>query len=412
LVAGTYSVVITDANGTTGGCRATKEVTITQPAAAVAVTATGSPESCLLNDGSISGSVSGGTAPYTVVLKKGGVQVGTAQVSASGGTYSFTGLAPGADYVVYANDNAGTTGGCADSEPAAVAPATNCISPHLFPTQTTCENYLCGNIEEFQLLRLCVTLSKGNPSTRTITNAVPGAMFYYGDYTPSTSGTVTIWVDQTAPSGYSGLDPQNTSNVRVYSQNCGSMSYTPNVVGNDVSVTFYAEAGVKYVISVKYNPKSIIGSPAPTASTKYRFEMRLGVNLGTSTLISGSAGELAIVTGCSDTTPPASGSCTFNSTAISSLQGIDKAEAGDLKAYPTPFSDKATIEFTTSVDENYTVRLYDMKGALVRELKSGAAKAGVVNQVEVDGRSLPEGLYLGRVVSNSGTQTVKLLLKR
>ncbi|MBC5993006.1 Ig-like domain-containing protein [Pontibacter cellulosilyticus] len=102
----------------------------------------------------------------------------------------------------------------------------------------------------------------------------------------------------------------------------------------------------------------------------------------------------------------------ISSSSSSSLQGIGEVEAGDLKAYPTPFSDKATIEFTTSVDESYTVRLYDMRGALVQELKSGEAKAGVVNQVEVDGRSLPEGLYLGRVVTGSGSQTVKLLLKR
>ena len=33
LVAGTYDVVITDANGNAGGCRATRSVTITQPAA-------------------------------------------------------------------------------------------------------------------------------------------------------------------------------------------------------------------------------------------------------------------------------------------------------------------------------------------------------------------------------------------
>jgi hypothetical protein len=35
LVAGTYDVVITDANGSTGGCSATRTVVITQPAAAL-----------------------------------------------------------------------------------------------------------------------------------------------------------------------------------------------------------------------------------------------------------------------------------------------------------------------------------------------------------------------------------------
>lgn len=102
----------------------------------------------------------------------------------------------------------------------------------------------------------------------------------------------------------------------------------------------------------------------------------------------------------------------LSASTASSLQGIGKAEAGDLRAYPTPFSDKATIEFTTAVDESYSVRLYDMRGALVKELQTGIAKAGVVNQVEVDGKNLPEGLYLARMISDSGARTVKLLLKK
>ncbi|WP_460969828.1 T9SS type A sorting domain-containing protein, partial [Pontibacter aydingkolensis] len=102
----------------------------------------------------------------------------------------------------------------------------------------------------------------------------------------------------------------------------------------------------------------------------------------------------------------------ISSSSSSSVEGLGRAEASEMIAYPTPFSDKATIEFTTAVDENYSVRLYDMKGALIKELKSGQAKAGVVNQIEVDGRSLPEGLYLARMVSDSGARTVKLLLKK
>ncbi|WP_155801015.1 T9SS type A sorting domain-containing protein [Pontibacter sp. BAB1700] len=47
----------------------------------------------------------------------------------------------------------------------------------------------------------------------------------------------------------------------------------------------------------------------------------------------------------------------------------------------------------------------------MRELKSGEARAGVVNTVEVDGGGLPEGLYIARMVSTSGTKTVKLLKK-
>ncbi|SIQ55264.1 T9SS type A sorting domain-containing protein [Pontibacter lucknowensis] len=101
----------------------------------------------------------------------------------------------------------------------------------------------------------------------------------------------------------------------------------------------------------------------------------------------------------------------LSSSSVSTLQGLDLAEVNQLRAYPTPFTDKAVIEFTVAQDENFSMRLYDMRGALVRELRSGEAKAGMVNTVEVDGGGLPEGLYIARMVSDSGTKTVKLLKK-
>ncbi|MFD3000246.1 T9SS type A sorting domain-containing protein, partial [Pontibacter toksunensis] len=100
------------------------------------------------------------------------------------------------------------------------------------------------------------------------------------------------------------------------------------------------------------------------------------------------------------------------STSVSSLQGVETLEGTQLTAYPTPFADKATIEFRFAKDENYTINLYDMKGSVVKQLKAGTARAGEVNQVEVDGRDLPEGLYIGRMMSDSGVKTVKLLLKK
>jgi hypothetical protein len=102
----------------------------------------------------------------------------------------------------------------------------------------------------------------------------------------------------------------------------------------------------------------------------------------------------------------------LTATATSALQSLEATGAGELRAYPTPFSDRATISFTTAVDENYSVRLYDMKGSLITELKTGRSTAGVANEVEVDGTNLQEGLYLARMLSDSGMKTVKLLLKK
>ncbi|MER2996235.1 hypothetical protein [Pontibacter populi] len=93
------------------------------------------------------------------------------------------------------------------------------------------------------------------------------------------------------------------------------------------------------------------------------------------------------------------------------LKGIETT-TDQITAYPTPFSDRAIVEFRMAADEDYVVNLYDMKGSLVKQLKAGSAKAGELQQVEVNGKGLGEGLYIARMISDSGARSVKLLLKR
>jgi len=82
-----------------------------------------------------------------------------------------------------------------------------------------------------------------------------------------------------------------------------------------------------------------------------------------------------------------------------------------MSAYPIPFSDKTTIEFKSIKDEDYDINLYDLKGNLIKQLKSGRTKAGEITKVTVDGRGMAESIYLVRKVSKSGVSTVKLLKK-
>lgn len=98
-------------------------------------------------------------------------------------------------------------------------------------------------------------------------------------------------------------------------------------------------------------------------------------------------------------------------------QDTDKFNAQEkqetkLTAYPSPFSNTATIEFKLNKTEDFTVKLHDMQGRLVKQLKTGTAKAGEQNQVEVDGRGLADGLYLVKLVTQSEAKTVKLVYKK
>ena len=109
LTAGTYDVVITDANGTTGGCRATKSVVITQPAAALSSIETHVNVLCFGGaTGSIDLTPSGGTEPYAYAWT---ASLGGVIPAGQSDDQDLSGLVAGT-YEVVITDANGTTGGC------------------------------------------------------------------------------------------------------------------------------------------------------------------------------------------------------------------------------------------------------------------------------------------------------------
>src|SRR5213079_12450 len=87
LASGTYSATITDAHG----CPGTATGVLVGTPAAISASETTSPVNCFGGtNGSVTVTVSGGTAPYAVTVN--GV---TQNVATSGGNTTFTGLASG-----------------------------------------------------------------------------------------------------------------------------------------------------------------------------------------------------------------------------------------------------------------------------------------------------------------------------
>lgn len=84
----------------------------------------------------------------------------------------------------------------------------------------------------------------------------------------------------------------------------------------------------------------------------------------------------------------------------------------EARAYPTAFSNYTTIEFRAESAVPYTLNLYDTQGMLVKQLHTGTAQAGELVTVDVQATGLKEGMYLARLFSDSGTKTLKLMLKR
>ena len=65
-------------------------------------------------------------------------------------------------------------------------------------------------------------------------------------------------------------------------------------------------------------------------------------------------------------------------------------------AYPNPFNPRSVFELEVAQSQRVEVSLFDVLGRRVAVLFEGVVESGVVQQVEIEGGSLPSGLYLYR----------------
>ncbi len=138
----TYTVTVTDANGTTGGClEVAGPVNMIEPLPIV-VTINGDAILCLGDaDGNVTGTISGGTAPYTIILDQTG---DTQAVATDGGSYDFSGLSSSIDggfdtYTITLVDANGSISGCS-----ATAGPVNMLEPSSLSLDTTISVYTGG----------------------------------------------------------------------------------------------------------------------------------------------------------------------------------------------------------------------------------------------------------------------------
>ncbi|OWY20489.1 hypothetical protein C7N43_27035, partial [Sphingobacteriales bacterium UPWRP_1] len=80
------------------------------------------------------------------------------------------------------------------------------------------------------------------------------------------------------------------------------------------------------------------------------------------------------------------------------------AENEMLTAYPNPFTQSTTIEFSLPETTETTVKVYNVEGKEVRQLFKGMAEGGELYSVEFDGNDLPSGVYLVSLTGENGGQ--------
>lgn len=97
----------------------------------------------------------------------------------------------------------------------------------------------------------------------------------------------------------------------------------------------------------------------------------------------------------------------------SAVLALEEAHsASEFVAYPTAFSERTTLAFTADQDTEYSLELYDLKGALVRRIANGKAQVGHRYEHEVSAEDLQKGLYVARLAAGKKVQTVKIVVER
>ena len=82
-----------------------------------------------------------------------------------------------------------------------------------------------------------------------------------------------------------------------------------------------------------------------------------------------------------------------------------------LSAYPNPFASNTLLSFSLPSASAYTLTVCDLKGSEVARVSSGQAEAGQLLSFNL-GSSLQNGIYLARLVTGTGTETIRLNVLR
>jgi hypothetical protein len=136
-----------------------------------------------------------------------------------------------------------------------------------------------------------------------------------------------------------------------------------------------ATPGATYIISVKYDTKSIIGSSTggglPTVTYTFQSFTTVGGG-GTKTLVPGSTGTMDAVANCSDNTP-LPGDCTLPTPTIATKlpQTPVVTEQLEATAFPNPAPARGSFDLRiiSPVSGNAVIQYFSASGAKVLENK-------------------------------------------
>ena len=287
-----------------------------------------------------------------------------------------------------ATDGSGNTATC--SQTVTQTPCTG--TGHIFPTSTTCNSYLNGAAP---LAQLCYSFRNNK-----VSNITPGVFFYFTTITaPSTSFTVDIVQTNSCPS-FSLFAIQQGNQITAFSSGCTNVASGTQIATGQGRITINnATPGAQYVISVKYDSKSVLGSTftgsAPTC--QYNFVSKIGGNV-----IAGSEGSINLRPNCS------SGATTKVSEPQPETEGME-AQIG---LFPNPAAEYVNVLFVPAHTAKSSIEMYDITGKLVMSIYNGEIEEGKPYQRRIATNNLASGVYLIKFRNGEFIETKKLVIAK
>jgi hypothetical protein len=287
---------------------------------------------------------------------------------------------------------------------------TTCAGGHIFPTATACCNYI-NPVGLYELENVCYNAIDGQ-----VTNAIPGVFFYY-TYLTAPAANFTINIIQTKDcTTFKYFELHQGNQIKLYTDECVKInSVTPSYnssTGIATLVVTGAVPGNEYVLSAKYNAKSIIGSTFGTCGTNpsviYTFVSQTVVGSNSPVSVPDSEGNVTAVANCTDNTPLPP-SCTKSEP----IAPVPASPDITLNSYPNPFSTSTNINFSVPVSGQVQISVYTLMGARVATLFDDYVEADQDYTVEFKGEGhLNQATYICVINTKIGTKYQRILMIR
>jgi hypothetical protein len=95
---------------------------------------------------------------------------------------------------------------------------------------------------------------------------------------------------------------------------------------------------------------------------------------------------------------------------ITSGRPNKKPEGASVAVFPNPMVDQSQLRVVAKIQGTISIDILDMNGKVVRKLHTGFAQAGDEMNFDIKRSIGPNNIYIGRVITQNGVQTFKLII--